>query len=136
MARVYLDSCIVIHLLEGGKAVQEAVKRRLRPTQGSPPAPCISDLTRLECRVRPLREGKAELLAQYDAFFGLPEVAVLPMASAVYDLATELRARHALKTPDALHLATAITGGCEEIWTNDQRLAAAAAGRLRVVPLR
>jgi hypothetical protein len=30
----------------------------------------------------------------------------------------------------------AITGGCEEIWTNDQRLATAAAGRLRVAPLR
>ncbi len=58
----------------------------------------------------------------------------LPMTSAVFDLAAELRAHHGLKTPDALHLATAVVGGCEEIWTNDRRLAKATEERLRVVP--
>lgn len=37
-----------------------------------------------------------------------------------------LRAQHGLKTPDALHLATALHHGCTEIWTNDDRLKAAA----------
>ena len=39
-----------------------------------------------------------------------------------YRLAAELRAHHRLKTPDALHLATAQSHGCTEIWTNDNRL--------------
>lgn len=40
----------------------------------------------------------------------------------------ELRARHGLRTPDALHRAVAQLAGCDELWTNDNRLAAAAEG--------
>jgi predicted nucleic acid-binding protein len=32
-----------------------------------------------------------------------------------------------------LHLAAAITAGCDEFWTNDRRLEDAAAGRISVV---
>jgi len=49
----------------------------------------------------------------------------------VFDLATELRARQGLKTPDALHLAAALHTGCDEFWTNDERLVRAASGRIR-----
>jgi predicted nucleic acid-binding protein len=52
-----------------------------------------------------------------------------------FDLATELRARHGLKVPDALHLAAAIEGGCDEFWTNDTRLDKAASGYLKTVAL-
>jgi len=41
-------------------------------------------------------------------------------------LATELRARHRLRTPDALHLATALSHGCQSLITNDRRLSQAA----------
>ena len=43
------------------------------------------------------------------------------MTDAVFELAATLRARHDLKTPDALHLAAAIHHGCDELWTNDHR---------------
>jgi predicted nucleic acid-binding protein len=49
------------------------------------------------------------------------------------NLATDLRAQYRLKTPDALHLAAAITAGCDEFWTNEHRLEQAAAGRLTLV---
>ncbi|MBS3952720.1 MAG: PIN domain-containing protein [Methylomicrobium sp.] len=40
--------------------------------------------------------------------------------------ALNLRVKHKIKTPDALHLATAIENGCTEFWTNDNRLKEAA----------
>ena len=40
-----------------------------------------------------------------------------------------------LKTPDALHLAAAIIGGCQEFWTQDHRLDHAAAHYLRTTSL-
>jgi uncharacterized protein len=52
------------------------------------------------------------------------------MPPAIFDLAAELRAQSSLKTPDALHAACAIHHGCDELWTNDGRLAALA-GRIR-----
>jgi uncharacterized protein len=33
-----------------------------------------------------------------------------------------LRADYGLKTPDALHLAIALYHGCDQLWTNDDRL--------------
>ena len=41
----------------------------------------------------------------------------------VIDRATELRARHGVRTPDALHLAAAVASGCDVFLTNDLRLA-------------
>jgi predicted nucleic acid-binding protein len=44
------------------------------------------------------------------------------MPAAVFHQAAELRAQYGLKTPDALHLATARHHGCTALWTNDNRL--------------
>jgi uncharacterized protein len=133
MRAIYLDSCVVIYYLERHPTLGPRVEAALFPADGARTIPVVSDLTRLECRVLPLRRQDQDLLARYDAFFGLPDCRQAPIDTGVFDLATELRARQGLKTPDALHLAAAIRSGCEEIWTNDTRLATAAAERLRVV---
>lgn len=46
----------------------------------------------------------------------------LVIHDAIFDLALRLRVQHGLKTPDALHLATAMHYRCVEFWTNDDRL--------------
>ncbi|MGA8382563.1 MAG: PIN domain-containing protein, partial [Stellaceae bacterium] len=56
------------------------------------------------------------------------QFAALAMAEAVYLQAARLRARFALKTPDALHLACAQHHGCDALWTNDDRLTQASHG--------
>ena len=52
MASVYLDSCIVIYLIEGPSDVHEAVADAIARVGDSL---CVSELTRLECRVAPMR---------------------------------------------------------------------------------
>ena len=48
---------------------------------------------------------------------------MLEMTIKVFDQAAQLRADfNSLKTPDALHLATALHHNCDEFWTNDTRL--------------
>lgn len=125
MARVFLDSCIVIYLIQAPDPIRDAVRRALYPPDQPPPEPCISALTRLECRVWPLREGADDLLAEFDRFFASRDLRRARLTTAVYDLATEIRASHAVKTPDALHLAAAISSDCAEFWTNDLRLPSA-----------
>lgn len=122
MAGVYLDSCILIYLVEGPEALHRRVVARLLPVGGQPPNVVVSDLTRLECRVGPLKRGDRAVLAEFDQFFARSGCTLVPLTAAVMDRATELRARHGLRVPDALHLAAALVSGCDQFWTNDQRL--------------
>ena len=64
----------------------------------------------------------AELLVDYDAFFASLDGGLLGLNAAVFEKATDLRARLNLRTPDALHLAAAIVSGCDIFLTNDQTL--------------
>lgn len=76
-------------------------------------------LSRLECRVRPLRDGDVAVLTAYDEFFGGERLDVIDINAAVIEKATELRVRYGFKTPDALHLATAIVQNTDAVLTGD-----------------
>lgn len=117
--RAYLDTAAVIYLVENVVPWERAVESFLRQPGVVPQA---SMLTRMECRVRPLREGRTELLADYDAFFASLDGGLLGLPTAVFEKATDLRAHLNLRTPDALHLAVAICHGCDVFLTNDQTL--------------
>jgi predicted nucleic acid-binding protein len=122
VADVYLDACCFIYLVEGQPGWRTVLETRLR---GLDPTSSLitSQLARLECRAKPMRDGDQELLERYDALFGASRVAVLDVSSKVIDRATELRARYAFKSPDAIHLATAIEYAASEFWTADAGLA-------------
>lgn len=127
MARIYIDSCLIIYLIERNASFYGLVANAMRRQDAN--EICISPLVKLECLVAPLRREDQVLQQRYRNFFGT--VTSLPIPEAVYEDATTLRARYHLKTPDALHLAVALRQGCEELWTNDDRLAKAA-GKMAV----
>ena len=131
--RVYFDSCIVIYLIERREPWHSGIRQQLRRLSTPDSAVVFTDLNRLECRVFPIAAGMPDLLADYDAFFASDGLVWHGLQTDTFHLATDLRAQYRLKTPDALHLAAAITAGCDEFWTNDQRLEQAAAGRLTLV---
>jgi predicted nucleic acid-binding protein len=118
--RVYLDSAPIIYLVEELSPYASALESRLS-------APNViqvcSELSRLECRVKPIRDGEEALLAAFDGYFGGIVNEVLPLSRQVLERATLLRARYGFRTPDAIHLAAAIVGGCDLFLTNDSQLA-------------
>ena len=118
MRRVYLDSCFIIYLMEETPVFSVAARHFLARHVAA--SFCVSPLVRLEVLTRPLRDNDAALVADYEDF--LNANIFLPITDAVFDQALRLRARHRLKTPDALHLAAAQYHGCTAIWTNDDRL--------------
>lgn len=105
---VFLDASAIIYLIEGDAATQAATRHTLaalrQPGRESPLA--VSALSRLECRVRPLREDDRGLLERYEAFFADPGLAVIALDVDVLDRAAELRAQYRLRTPDALQAAS------------------------------
>jgi len=128
--RVYLDTAVVIYLVENVAPWESAAQAFLRQP-GT--VPQVSVLTRMECRVQPLRDGRADLLADYDAFFAGLGGGLLELSPAVFEKATELRAHLNLRTPDALHLAAAISSGCDVFLTNDRTFTRCAEIRVEVL---
>ena len=124
MIAPYLDSSAIIYLIEGSPIVRAQVAAHIAGADSDPAGRLItSHLARLECRVKPLRDGDAALLGTYDAFFTRARVLVVDLTAAVLDRATELRARHGFKTPDAIHLASAMEAGADAFLTGDAGLA-------------
>jgi uncharacterized protein len=119
---IYLDSAILIYYLDGTGPFQVRAANRLTALQVAGDQVALSDLTRLECRVKPIQLGDTLRLRKFDGFFGLPDVQVIPLTTAVYDRATIIRATHGIRTLDAIHLAAAGEGGCDVFLTNDTRL--------------
>ena len=82
---------------------------------------CVtSELSLLETLVKPLRDGNLELASLYrQVLRGTSGLSCLPIQLAVIESAARLRAAHRLRTPDAIHAATAMESGCVLFVTND-----------------
>ncbi len=119
---VYLDACPVIYFVEQVPAWVGQVQARIAAYRAAGETLAVSDLTRMECRVGPLKRNDLALLADFDRFFVSAYVQVLRLPSAVYDRAAGIRATYNFKALDALHLGTAQEHGCTRFLTNDARL--------------
>jgi predicted nucleic acid-binding protein len=86
-----------------------------------------SELALMETLVLPLRKSDAALVAAYEGFFQQPGVHLIPISTAILKEAARVRATTSLRTPDAIHAATAGQSGCALFLTNDYGFRAAAA---------
>lgn len=117
--RIYLDSALLIYLVEDVHPYARLLEARLSVPDT---IQVCSELSRLECRVKPFRDGQDALLAAFDRYFAEIIGELLPLSRQVIDEATTLRARYGFRTPDAIHLAAAIVGGCNLFLSNDYQL--------------
>ena len=123
MSLLYLDSCCIIYLIEAASPFHPAVVRRILAHNTISGATLVtSRLARLECRTKPLQGGDAVLLARYEAFFAAQRFRIAEISAVVVESATELRAKYGFKTPDAIHLATAIIEKADRLLTGDAQL--------------
>ncbi len=119
MRKIYLDACIVIYLIEKHLVFSGKIENLIFSLTNY--ELCFSPLVEMECLVMPFRTQDAPLKKLYENFFDAQTR--LSMPSEIFQKAAQLRADFpALKTPDALHLSTALYHNCDEFWTNDNRL--------------
>ena len=118
--RLYIDTSPLIYYIEVNStyiarmdAVFEIIRQR--PIQA-----ICSIITLAEVLPVPLRVGDTILVQAYrDILLTSQEFECLPLNQRMATRAAELRARYNLKTPDALHVATALETGCDAFLTND-----------------
>lgn len=117
--RIYLDTAPVIYSVEHIAPYHITVDSRL---QAAGAQLFASELTRLECRVKPVKDANVELLAEYDAFLREAVDEIVGLSTAVMERATHIRASYGFRTPDSIHLAAALEAACEVFFTNDHHL--------------
>jgi predicted nucleic acid-binding protein len=79
-----------------------------------------SSIALLEVLVAPLRAGDGQLEAGYRQLLQhSTELRLVPISDTILEGAAQIRATARLRTPDAIHAATALSEGCTQFLTND-----------------
>jgi uncharacterized protein len=126
---IYLDTCIVIYWIEGPAPFDTRVRSHVGVLQAVGHRFAISELTRLECLVKPPGVGNGAMVLDYERLFLAPNVTFVPLTAPVFERAAAIRGVHVSTSgkryslPDSLHLAAAVQAGCSSFLSNDYRLA-------------
>ncbi len=115
---IYLDANVIIRLLEGSPSARGPIENRL----ASETVVATSQLSRLECSCKPIRDNNQTLLSIYDGFFHSQGMVLIDIDTQVIDEATLIRATDSFKSPDSLQIASAIIGGAKVFLTGDTQL--------------
>ena len=122
--RLYLDASAIIYLVEGETNRRRQVAERIAAANDAGDGVVLtSDLSRIECRVKPIRTNDLSLLADYDGVLEGSRIQIVPISRMIVDEATRVRAEHGFRVPDAIHLATAATAAADVLLTGDRGMA-------------
>lgn len=117
---VYLDANPIIYSVEKHPVYWPLLQPLWQAAQKQPIEIVSSDLVLLETLVGPLKAGDALLATAYEQLFHQNQTRLLPVSQPILREAARLRATTRLKTPDAIHAATAGQAGCVLFVTNDR----------------
>lgn len=134
--RLYLHANAVNYSVEGLPEFQAAVAGWVRRAEEAAGLLITSRLSLLECRVQALRRADRSAVGRYEAFFSGENLAIFDISSDVIDRATDLRVRYGFRSPDAIHLATAILLESDVFLTGDARLERCTEVRVVVLTVR
>jgi len=132
----FFDASALIYLIEGAEPFAQRTRaqiarltRRHRTLDAA-----VSRLSWLECRVRPARNNELDTLAAFDAFFARPDLVWVELTQDVVELATAIRVKHGLRTPDALQAASCLQLGAKHAFiTGDAAFNKVAALHVKVL---
>lgn len=120
-SRVYVDAQVVIYAVEVHPTYAGLVSPLFRRAAFGDFLLVTSELTLMEVLVHPLRLQRAALASAFHAVLSARGVHVLPIITPVLLRAAQLRADHpSLRTPDAIHAATALEHSADQFVTNDR----------------
>ncbi|MBC7343641.1 MAG: PIN domain-containing protein [Clostridia bacterium] len=133
---VAIDTNCFIYYLEGGLWAEELKEDVFLPLEQGRFRAVTSVLTVAEILVRPKSLGLEDVCEEYTLLLSsYPNLEITPFTLQTALRCAEVRARHRIRTPDALQIATALEKGAGVFLTNDAGLPPEVDG-LQVVVLR
>lgn len=121
--KIAIDTSILIYLLEKHPRYFLSAKRLLSRVQKGDVTAVFSIIGMIEILTGVKQKGRDDLANSYRQLFGnFPHFDIYTLTEQTVEIASDLRARYQLKTPDAIHLATAIEHQAKIFYTNDKAL--------------
>lgn len=121
--RHYLDANVVISVIEATRAYGATQARFIRRIDDGEVEAVTSELTLAECLVKPFADRDLKAIGAYLTFLdGRTELPTIAVSRDVLLEAARWRGATAMKLPDAIHVATAVSARCDRFVTNDRRI--------------
>jgi predicted nucleic acid-binding protein len=120
---VAVDTAIFIYFIEENPRFLPAILPLFTQADQGKRELITSALTLFEVLVVPYRAGNRHLAERYEALLTRSRgIRLVELSHDQLRAAAQLRAATNVKTPDALQVVAAISGGCTTFLTNDRRL--------------
>jgi predicted nucleic acid-binding protein len=117
---VYVDTSPVIYSVEKFPEYVPLLAPLWLKLQAGEIGIISSELILMETLVLPLRNSNSILINAYEQLLISSEMRLIPISQFILRQAANLRATTSLKTPDAIHAATALSVSCNQFITNDK----------------
>jgi predicted nucleic acid-binding protein len=120
VSQLAFDTAPLVYFMENNPTYIVRMRSIMKQVASGHPTGKASFLVLAEVLVQPIRTSNKTLVQQYEnVLVNSSDFQLVPIGEAVSRKAAELRATYNLKTPDALHVASAIVSGCDAFLTND-----------------
>ncbi|SKB13474.1 putative PilT-like protein [Planktothrix sp. PCC 11201] len=119
---VYVDTAILIYSIERFPDYFPLLEPMWKQLQKSEIRVITSELTLMETLVMPMRNQHKDLIERYEALLLSSEISLIPVSQTILKQAANIRSTTNIRTPDAIHAATALNLGCTIFLTNDSGL--------------
>jgi predicted nucleic acid-binding protein len=119
--RVYLDTNVLIHLVEGLSSHAAELDMLIDAIDRGGVVCATSELSLAEVLVKPLATGNTALTQQYHELIGTQSrLEVLTITRSILVSAADARTTYGVKLPDAIHMASALSFGCTYFLSQDK----------------
>lgn len=120
VTRLGIDTPLFIYFIEKNPTYLNLVREVARRVDAGDITGRVSTIALAEVLPVPIRAGDAVVEREYRSLLlRSRNLAAVPVDVAVAERAAVLRANYNLKTPDALHIGSALVAGCDAFLTND-----------------
>lgn len=121
--RAYIDTNVLIYLLEGTKQYQEKVASLISQLDKLECKIFTSEITLAECLVKPFADEDTHSQSVYISSIKSSDfLTVKSVSKKILIEAARLRSVFKNKLPDSIHLATALENHCDLFIGNDKKL--------------
>jgi predicted nucleic acid-binding protein len=123
LKKIGLDTSILIYHLEDIGPYADLTEAAFSAIAEGLPRAVISTISITELLVQPFAKGEEDRITIFEQFIlSLPNTDLIPPTYGIAKEAARLRAKYAIRTPDALLISTALSEKAEVFLTNDSRL--------------